>query len=352
EWQAIVAAVSSIVGIFTFVAILFDVFTAGTATGVIVAAIVGISSALAAATNFKNGFEKQKPDSTYLAIDGNYTQSATDYIRGLEELITNVWDNTELGSSGIAEALGSGAWLEVPNPLNVTGIGDQARDWIDNLLVTSYINRVFTDANAYILFLAYGDVGDWGKGIREFTKEECENHWANNPGWAYYATCDVSLGSGGKEGMAVVTRPRQQGEGSKDWTSKVEFSWADYDWNAHAYVESSVYGYAEYGFNYNLTNINFGDLLQGGSQEAIEQWKTLPLSTPGLFNTPVCEIFDMVFLPNALQVQKDMGISKHGVNYADPCYCKYSNSTAGGETAMFLDNVGPAIKKAVDCKII
>ena len=65
-------------------------------------------------------------------------------------------------------------------------------------------------------------------------------------------------------------------------------------------------GYAEYGFNYNLTNINFSDLLQGGSQQAIDQWKTLPLATPGLFNTPVYEIFDMVFLPNALQVQKDV----------------------------------------------
>ncbi|KAI4245564.1 MAG: hypothetical protein L6R40_002365 [Gallowayella cf. fulva] len=155
EWQAIVTAVSSIVGLFTFVAILIDGFTAFTATPALVAAVVGIQSALGAAANFKNGFEKQKPDATYLAIDGNYTQSVIDYCRSLEEVVNNVWDNTELTQAGIKTALASGEWLEVGNPYNVSGITEDSRDWLDNLLVTSYINRVMSDADAYIAFLPY-----------------------------------------------------------------------------------------------------------------------------------------------------------------------------------------------------
>lgn len=77
-------------GLFTFIAILIDGFTGGSATPALITAVVGIQSALAAAANFKNSFEKQKPDTTYLAINGNYTQSVIDYTRGLEEVVDNV----------------------------------------------------------------------------------------------------------------------------------------------------------------------------------------------------------------------------------------------------------------------
>ncbi|KAI4265332.1 MAG: hypothetical protein L6R38_009500 [Xanthoria sp. 2 TBL-2021] len=223
EWQALVAAVSSIVGLFTFAAILLDVFTAGAMTGVLVAAIVGVQSALAAAANFKNGFSKEKPGATYLAIDGNYTQGVMDYCRGLQEIIDNTWNSTELGSSGIAEVLGSGAWLSVPNLFNVTGIYEDARGWIDDLLVTSYINKALMDNDAYIIFLPYGEMSYYGTKERHtFTQDECANHGANDPSWPCYATCDISLGPGGKEGMAVVVRPRDEGWGTRSWTSEVE----------------------------------------------------------------------------------------------------------------------------------
>ncbi|KAL8704927.1 MAG: hypothetical protein Q9201_001922 [Fulgogasparrea decipioides] len=319
EWQAIVTAVSSIVGLFTGIAIVVDALTEGATTGIMVAATVSIQSTLAATASFKNVFDKQKPDSTYLAIDGNYTQSVMNYARGLEEMIDNVWNNTELGPSGIEAALGRGEWLSVPNPFNVTGIYEQARDWIDNLLVTSYINRVFNDADAFIIFIAYGTVIDHGQlnnngqlkstgkpKTREFTQDECEKHWANDPSWPYFATCDIKLGSNGPAGMAVVTRPSSEGKGSKHWTSKVEWEWSSHKWDSHAMVESSLYGYAEHGFNYNLTNIDFSRLLTEGSQEAIDQWKTLPLSTPGLFNLPVCQIYDLQDVPGGSQVQRDV----------------------------------------------
>ena len=308
EWQAIITAVSSVVGLLTFIAIIIDAYTAGASTGLLVAAIVGVQSTLAAAANFKNGFEGQKPDATYLAIDGNYSQSVVDYSRGLQELINNMWSNTELQSSGIAEAIAGGAWLDVGNPYNVTGITEEAKDWLDNLLVTSYINRVFNDADAFIVFLPYKKYvysGVYGRTeIMDFNQEECSTHWANDPSWKYYATCDVKLG--GEGGMAVVTRPTSQGTGSKTWTSEVEWVWASYTWDAQAFVDSAVTGFGEHGFGYNLTNLDFSTILNKGSQEAIDQWKTLPLSTPGLFNIPVCVLTNMMDLPGGGVVATDV----------------------------------------------
>lgn len=66
-----------------FVAILVDGFNALTAATALVAAVVGVQSALGAIANFGNGFHAEEPDATYLAIEGNYTQSVIEYSRGL-----------------------------------------------------------------------------------------------------------------------------------------------------------------------------------------------------------------------------------------------------------------------------
>ncbi|KAL8813181.1 MAG: hypothetical protein Q9200_000448 [Gallowayella weberi] len=320
EWQSIVTAVSSIIGLFVFVAILIDGFTGSAATPLLVAATVGIQSALAAAANFKNGFEKQKPDSTYLAIDGNYSQSAVEYARGLEEVVNNVWTNSELGQEGIKKSLSSGAWLSVGNPYNVTGITEDARDWLDNILVTSYINRVFQDADAYIVFLPYKKYtwhGVMGRDqILDFNQDECANHWANDPGWPYYATCDIPVGE--MQGMGVLTRPVGEGKGSKTWSSGVEWTWASekYKWNAHDMMSSAITGFGQHGFGYNLTNTEFAHILDQGSQAAIDSWKTLPLNTPGLFTLPVCILGDIHEVPGGHQVSVDVslasGLSSNG----------------------------------------
>ncbi len=143
EWQAIMTAVSWVVGLSTFISNLIDGFTAFTATPALVATIVIIPSTLGAVSNSSNGFEAQKPESTYLAINGKYSESVVDYFRGLQEWIKNVCATTELTSSGIATILSNGAWLDVGNPYNVPGITGEAPAWLDNLLVTSYLDRVF-----------------------------------------------------------------------------------------------------------------------------------------------------------------------------------------------------------------
>ncbi|KAL8930180.1 MAG: hypothetical protein Q9208_000797 [Pyrenodesmia sp. 3 TL-2023] len=312
KWKSIATAVSSIVGLFTFVAILIDGFTGFTATPALVAAVVGVQTILASSVEIANMLDAEKPDANYLAIDGNYTQGVMEYARGLEESVNGIWDNTDLGSSGIANALASGAWLDVPNPYNVTGIADEARDWLDNLLVTRYINRVFNDADAFIVFLPYAKY-KYTVGVLytydvlwDFTQEDCQSHWNNNPGWPYYSTCDVPLGN--TPGMAVFTRPSTEGEGSKDWTSNVEWSWGDYTWKPHDMVVSTVTAFAEHGFDYNITNVDYSNILNRGSQDAFDMWKTLPLTTVGLFNIPVCILSNIKDVPGG-------GASRYGCEY-------------------------------------
>lgn len=75
-------------------------------------------------------------------------------------------------------------------------------------------------------------------------------------------------------------------------------------------MESSLYSYAEHGYDYNLTSLNFGDILNKGSQETIEEWKTLPLNTPGLFNLAVCEIPNMAYIIGGDWVQLDVSPSQ------------------------------------------
>lgn len=72
-------------------------------------------------------------------------------------------------------------------------------------------------------------------------------------------------------------------------------------------MESSL-SYAEHGPDYNLTMLNVEDILSKGSQETLQEWKTLPLNTPDLFNLAVCEIPNMAFVTGGDWVQLDVSL--------------------------------------------
>ncbi|KAI4256456.1 MAG: hypothetical protein L6R42_006207 [Xanthoria sp. 1 TBL-2021] len=184
-----------------------------------------------------------------------------DYCRGLQEIIDSTWNITELGSSGIAKALSSGAWLSLPNPFNVPGIYEDARDWIDNLLVTSYINKAMKD----------NDTG------------------------------------------------------------------------------------AEHGYEYNLTTLNFEDILSKGSQETLEELKTLVFNTPGPCNLTIYEIPNMAFVTGGDEVQLDASLPQKGSNKGwhlpDPWMCQYASTTTGSGLQMFVDHVPAKVRKSIELPI-
>ena len=159
KWTSIVTAVSAIVGLLTFAAILLDGFTAGGATPAVVALVVGVQSALGATSSIENGFNAQPADSTYLAVDGNYTAGAVDYVELLQGTVDLFWNSTDLGASGLTNVLASGAWLEMPNPLNQTSLRPSAAHWWEDIMLTSFINRGWKDNDVFIVFIAYGSVG-------------------------------------------------------------------------------------------------------------------------------------------------------------------------------------------------
>ncbi|KAL8655973.1 MAG: hypothetical protein Q9226_002835 [Calogaya cf. arnoldii] len=213
------------------------------------------------------------------------------------------------------------------NPYNVTGISDEAREWLDNLLVTSYINRVLDDAIAFIAFLPHAEyvytaTANPGGEKYNFTLEDCQTNWNNNANWQYYSTCDIPLAG-------------TPGKSSKGWTSEVEWQWADSTWNAHDMVASLVTDFADHGFGYNITNVDFSTILNKGSHDALESWKLLPLSTPGLFNLPVFVMSNMMDIPGGEQPSHDMG--KDARFRRDPLTCATSVGDVNG--AKFCDSV-------------
>lgn len=158
KWTAELTAASSIVGLFTVAAILIDGFTDAAATPALVAAIVGIQSTLSGTSNFENGFSAQQPDSTYLAIDGNYSQGALNYVETLQLMVDDVWNSTNIGSSGLEAVLSSGLWLDAGDFLNQTGLRPSVTDWWDDIMVATFINLAWVNNDVFITFIPYGTV--------------------------------------------------------------------------------------------------------------------------------------------------------------------------------------------------
>lgn len=152
-------AAAAVIGLITFLAIVLDAATGGSATPGIVAAVVGVQSTLGAVGNIADGFFAQPADSTYLAIDGNYSQGAVEYVQTLQGTIDLLWNSTDLGSSGITSVLANGAWLALSNPLNQTSLRPSVRDWWDDIMITSFINEGWKNNDVFIVFIAYGEVG-------------------------------------------------------------------------------------------------------------------------------------------------------------------------------------------------
>lgn len=148
--------------------------------------------------------------------------------------------------------------------------------------------------------------------------------------------------------MAILTRPYAEGYSSTVYAD-VTYSWRSgaRTWNPHDALQSSMDGLSQHGFNYNLTDVDFSTLLSQG-EGALNTFTTLPLSTPGLFNIPVCVVSDLSQLPGADQEMTDNDIA-NGYRFVNPCQCKTSNITVNGQTQMFIDNASDGVKNAVDC---
>lgn len=94
-----------------------------------------------------------------MAVDGNYTEGAVDYVQLLQGTVDLPWNNTELRSSVLSSVLASGAYLALPDALNQTSLRSNARDWWDDIVVTSFVKQCWKDNDVLLVFIAYGSVG-------------------------------------------------------------------------------------------------------------------------------------------------------------------------------------------------
>lgn len=119
----------------------------------------------------------------------------------------------------------------------------------------------------------------------------------------------------------------------------------------HAAMQSAMDGLANNGYNYNISAIDVGKLVNSGDA-AIQSFEQLPLSTPGLFNFPLCVVTNLQDMPDSLQINQDYYHMQGGANQNNPCSCADFNFTVPGtgEVQFFRDYVTANIAKYALCQ--
>lgn len=338
KWEAIVSAVSSIVGVLIFIFIIVDAMTDGSSTGIAVAVIVGITDALGAAANFKNGFWTAEPDDTYLTYTGNFDQGIGDYTAYMINATSDLWDPANpagVGAQVVQKSMAGGSWTSIGNPFGtIDHLQDNMEYFFDGLLGSSLINEIMKYNNGwYLVFVPYGTVTDWmttpesKPGTIQFTADDCNNHWANDPKRPNYIDC--TLNYGGEAGMTILTEaaPKSKtgvllnGGGTLSLSENCVFSDPDHSFtfSLSGAMQASLTGNANYGFNYNYTTDQLESDVTSGAVELNKEFQGLAQSTPGLYNLDVCVLTQMSYIPGARQWM----LSNNADDYfwPDPCAC-------------------------------
>ena len=335
KWEAIVSAVSSIIGVLIFIFIIIDALTEGSSTGIAVAVIVGLSNALGAASNFANGFWTQQPDDTYLTYTGQYDEGVTNYVDYMSNATTDLWapaNPAGMGASVVENSMKGGSWTNIADPFDVPHLGDSIKYFFDTLLVTSLINEVWKNNGLYVTFMPYGTVTDFYRhpdstpGQVQFTQDDCENHWANDPKRENYISCGLNYG--GQNGMTILTEPSSDGSGTIS-LSKASFSAPEisFTFNIDDALQSSLTGNSQFGFNYNFTTDQLESDVTAGAINLQDEFKGIPQNSAGLYNLDVCVITGMSYIPGTRQYLVSNNLWEYF--WPDPCSC--ANFTSHGQ---------------------
>ncbi|KAK3170896.1 hypothetical protein OEA41_002980 [Lepraria neglecta] len=291
--EAIVTAAFSIVGVLVFLFIFLDAATAGSGTAFAVGAIVGITNAVGAASNFANGFLSSKPDDTHLSFTSKYDQGVTEYISYIQDFTAALWapsDPSQFGTDVVTNFMKGALWIGVPDPFNVPHLGDLAKTF-DTLP---------------IVFVPYGTVTDFMQkasstpGTTQFAQDECNQHWVSDPKRPNYISCDLSYG--GQVGMTVITQPAIADGGTLP-SSKAALGEPDisFKFAVDDLLQSSLTANAQHGFNWNFTTDQLYSLLQAGTAKLANDFTDIPPNTPDLYNLDVCVVTEMSYVSGARQ---------------------------------------------------
>lgn len=343
DWEAIVTAVSSIVGILIFIFILIDVLSADSASpiaGIAVALIVGTTNIIGSVANFANGFFAKPPSDTYLVYQGEYDNFTESWSGYMQAQASSLWratsGDTAFGPAAVEGGLKGGAWTNELDPFQTAGLSQVTRTFFDILLSTSIINDMWQSDGWYIAFVPYGNLGNFQttRGYLPptsnvtFTLEDCMDYWWNDPKRANYVTC--TLNYGGTPGMTILAQASSTNGGTLPDTEKgfstptINFTFAYDD-----ALQSSLTANALYGFNYNYTNTQLYDTLNDGSYNISSEF-VIALDSPGLYNIDVCVITQMSMIPGSKEFLRAGNGDKYlDYIYLDPCSCAKFTSQGG-----------------------
>ena len=107
--------------------------------------------------------------------------------------------------------------------------------------------------------------------------------------------------------------------------------------------------------SYNATDSFVADLLDPTSENLnnITQYIHLEPTSPGMYNLPVCQLYDLGAVPNSIAGPWPDGQKPTWPSQQQPCSCMSNdaNITIGGVTSYFRDFAGDGVTKQLNSLI-
>ncbi|KAJ5178689.1 hypothetical protein N7492_001899 [Penicillium capsulatum] len=359
-WKMSLAGVA--VSFLTAIFVLVAVPLGGMAGAGFVAGAIAIGAGLSLGGTIRSQIEANQATSDTALTEkiAHYDQIATNMVNDTLTFYPALYKNTDIGQDTLAGMLSGGGWVgdDMSEQFEKSGTGAKMGNWIEKAMASRVINQILLDEHFFILFVPFGDSGEieyynkkWG-----FSKEVCKKRFLDNPRWKYIASCDITLGEGGKPGMSFLVRPSSVKQQTYDAIETYQY----YHQNVTAkdILTSSVMGQGDHGFNYTVFDRDFMHDLNHVTEKSTQRfYEDLPVNSPGLYNLPVCVVTDIVNIPDIGQVMEDIdGFHQSDGDYLhspDPCSCgHYTAKDLQGKKRKFTDFVSSKVKDAVtDCKV-
>ncbi|KAK4691165.1 hypothetical protein P7C71_g5776, partial [Lecanoromycetidae sp. Uapishka_2] len=280
-------------------------------------------------------------------VVGHYTyqQRIGDYQTYMQNATSDLWDPANpagVGATVVQNTMKGGSWTNIGDPLAVPDLQNNMNVFFEGLLGSSVINEVMKNNGWWITFVPFGTVTDWLRhpdstpGTVQFTADDCNNHWANDPKRPNYISCSLTYGT--TAGMTILTEPAitdsygnlQSGGGTLSLAQAAAFSDPQnaFTFNLDDAIQGSLNANSMYGFNYNYTTDQLQGDVTSGAVKLTGEFQGLPQSTPGLYNLDVCVMTELSMIPGANQYIISNNIWEYF--YLNPCIC--ANFTSHGQT--------------------
>ncbi|KAL6721375.1 hypothetical protein ACLMJK_000478 [Lecanora helva] len=246
-----------------------------------------------------------------------------------------LWAGSDLGDTDLHKEgyFGPGNWVDS----NYTqGLTQNLYTSLSKIFTYKAVNFAWIDSGVFIMYVPYGkpiaDVNGKAQ-TGGIDASFCQNSLKDKTNLGSLTICDAP-----GPGMArIFNAGTVNGAGDLDPTSPQGWDSGEAGIDVAGAIRGSINSWAAGDFAYDASN-PYNDALKGGDALSADQLSSLAKfqaseETAGLFNIPVCQMFDLRFFPPA------------SGNSCSACH----NSVGGtpGSTKKFGDNVNDIVKKVL-----